>query len=228
MLRKMEWAMVLVLAASAPVFAQQRETTGNAAAGGASAGMHVDEHVADSLLLANYSEIALCQFAENKLQNEDVRQLAKEMMEDHQKFVTKLRKFASKDKPFDLRATKTGSSSPIRQVGGTTEDTKTTTSQAGGHAAVASRIYHIEYRAAQECLKLTEECLDKEKGKHFDQAFLGQQIGMHIHALSRLMASEDAVSPEFQQVIKEGEKTTKEHKERVEKLMKKLAESSKS
>jgi len=215
----MEWAAVLVLAASSSVFAQQREAAGNAA-------IHVDEHVADSLLLANYSEIALCQFAENKAQNDDVQKLAKDMIEDHQKFVMKLRKFASKDKPLELRSTKTGSNSPIRKVGGTTDDTKTTA--AGGHAGIASRIYNIEYHTAQECLKLTEECLDKEKGKNFDQAFLGQQIGMHIHMLSRLMASEDDVSPEFQQIIKDGEKTTKEHKERVEKLMKKLSDNSKS
>jgi predicted outer membrane protein len=186
----------------------------------------VDAAVADCLVLANQEEITLCKWAADRLKSDEAKDLAKEMEQDHEKYITQLRRFATKGRSFELRAS-SGSSestastgtSKIQQVAGTRESTT-----AGAPRSLHDQMYQIEHKAHEQCLKLTQECLGKEKGSNFDQAFLGQQIGMHIAVQARLMAVQDEVSPEFQQVVREGVKTTKEHKEKLEKLMHQLAE----
>lgn len=51
--------------------------------------------VASCLILGNQEEIALLQLGAERAKHEDVKQLAKQMIEDHQKFVQKLERFST-------------------------------------------------------------------------------------------------------------------------------------
>lgn len=254
-------ALALALTASAAM-AQQRDpnaprnpaqpgsagSTGAQQTGQGSTQQQLDSHVANCLILGNQEEIALLRWASEKVSDKHLKEHAEKMIEDHQEFVSKLRKFASKNQNFELRAGRSSegtSGSKVRPVGGTREDNaenregnNSGTTTAGGTTtsagtatsttvnAMADRLFAIDKQAKEECLRLTQECLDKHEGKEFDQALLGQQIGMHITMLAQLKAVEDDVSPEFQKLVKEGQKTAKEHKEHAEKMMKKSGDSS--
>lgn len=236
MRRNMTLAGLMVLALGGSAFAQvvapparpQPGVAGQPAGGQAVSQQMLDSHVANCLVLANQEEIALCRFALQHADSDKTKEAAQSMIDDHEKFVAKLRKFASKDQSFELRAGKS-SKDGVKQVGGTDEDRKQNpaTTAAGttrmGHG-LHDRMFAMAHQAHEECLRLTQECLGQYEGKEFDQAFLGQQVGMHIGMMAKLKAAEGNVSPEFQQVIKEGQKTAKGHKEHAEELMKKLAD----
>jgi predicted outer membrane protein len=231
----MTLAGLVVLALASSGFAQvaqparpQPGVAGQPAGGQAATQQMLDSHVANCLILANQEEIALCRFAMEHADSDKTKEQAQTMIEDHEKFVAKLRKFASKDQSFELRGAKS-SKEGVQQVSGTGEDRKANpvTTAAGTARAgngIHDRMFAMAHQAHEECLRLTQECLSKYDGKEFDQAFLGQQVGMHIGMMAKLKAAEGNVSPEFQQVIKDGQKTAKDHKDHAEELMKKLAD----
>lgn len=250
MARNMELAGFIVLALTAAGFAQEREPvktqpvprTPAGAVQPAFSQQALDAQIANCLALANQEEIALCRFAMEHADSDKVKEAAKSMMEDHQAFLGKLRRFTSKDQNLELRVGKSTSKDGIRQVAGTDDDrrearpgggavspgTTAAGSSSGARMAggLSERLFEIERQAHQECLKLTEECLGQYKGKEFDQAFLGQQVGMHIGMIAKLNAAENDVSPELQQLIREAQKATKSHREHAEKLMGKVAQKS--
>lgn len=189
----------------------------------------LDAQLANCLILSNQEEIALCRFALEHTKSDDVKKLAKQMIEDHQGFVTKLRKYASKNQDFELRTAKSNrskepsESGKIRQVGGTREEATTdvTTTPAGTvlPSAIGERMFAVEKQAVEECLRLSQECLKEHEGAEFDQAFLGHQIGMHIGMRAKLKAAHDNASPEFAELLKDSLTTAKEHQDHIEKAM---------
>jgi predicted outer membrane protein len=238
MVRKMEVAAFLALAIAGPAFAQEREPARPQVQPGAATQItqqQLDAHLANCLVLGNQEEIALCRYALERIDDEKVKELAQKMIDDHEKFVTQLRRYASKDKSFELRTGSKGKET-IRRVGGTDEDRpdKTTRPATGAPGAttaarpagdVAARMFAIAQETAEECLKLTQECLSQYEGKEFDQAFLGQQVGAHIGMQAKMKVAEGHVSPEFKELLRTGQKTAKEHKQHAEKLMGKVASS---
>jgi len=55
----------------------------------------LESHAADCLILKNEEEIALLQFASQKIQDDDLKQAAQKMIQDHQQAITKLERFAA-------------------------------------------------------------------------------------------------------------------------------------
>ncbi len=223
MTRNITLAALVALALAGSAWAQERTQP---ARGVAPQGQQqIDTHVANCLIIGNHEEIALCRFALERAHSEDVKELAQKMIDDHQQFVTKLRKYGTQGVSFELRA---DSREPgVKTAAGTKEPSTVTQVEGTAPARTAStdpnwaanKVFQMERDAAQECLNLTQECLGKYKGTDFDQAFLGQQVGMHIGMRAKLTAAEDDVSPEFQQLLRDGLKTAKEHQQHAEKLM---------
>jgi predicted outer membrane protein len=194
----------------------------------------LDGIVADCILLGTQEEIAVAQLAASKSQNPEVKQFAQMMVRDHQQSAEKLRKFALHDvgtltPSRGVAATDRGTADPANREGRPSRDARAeqpgrVERQAGFAAgSLNEELYQIERKAAQECLRLTQECLNKEQGEDFDKAFIGQQIGMHIGMLAKLTASEQHVSPELRQVVREGIQSCQKHKDQAEQLMKNLA-----
>jgi predicted outer membrane protein len=209
----------------------------------------LDSHVADCLILHSQEEIALLKFARDKTDNKDVQQFADMAIKDHEKGINDLQKFAGRQaadlqvtgenraetttrttretlKP----ATTDAAGQPARPV----QPPRAQNVPAQNGAAIAAapaadadanmgsmsdRMFQIEHQAVQNCLSMTKEELAKQKGDHFDKAFLGQQIGMHIGMLAHLKALKGNVSGELQQVVDANWKAASQHKDKAEKLM---------
>jgi hypothetical protein len=60
----------------------------------ASAATSLEGHLADCLILKNEEEIAILQFAQDRIQNDELKQAARKMIDDHQQAISKLERFA--------------------------------------------------------------------------------------------------------------------------------------
>jgi len=56
----------------------------------------LESHIADCLILDNQEEIAILEFAQQKAKNDDVKQAAKQMIDDHRQAIQKLQRFSSR------------------------------------------------------------------------------------------------------------------------------------
>lgn len=209
----------------------------------------VDSAVADCLILSNKEEIALLKFGMEKTQNEQVKQLAEKMIQDHEQAIQSLSKFAMRAKNVEFQASSSlprgesvATTREARRVG--TEQPSATqnnatpaatprneiadrgaagTDVAAADDSMGARMFKIEHEAAQNCLQMIEQDLTKHEGHHFDAAFLGYQTGMHVGMLARLKAIQDNVSGELAQVVQQSEQVTMQHKQHVEQLMEQIA-----
>jgi hypothetical protein len=58
---------------------------------------------------------------------------------------------------------------------------------------------------------MTKEILNEKQGAEFDKCYIGGAISSHVHTLAKLEAAQNHVSPEFQQVIRQGQQTSEQH-----------------
>jgi predicted outer membrane protein len=101
--------------------------------------------------------------------------------------------------------------------------------QAGGQTdGLTKQLLELEKKVAKECIRMNQEALKDKEGAEFDKAFVGAQVAAHMSMLAKLKASEEAVSGELQQLLKKGQETTKQHKEKLVSMMKDLKDDSDS
>ncbi len=247
----------------------------------------LEGHVANCLILANQTEIALLRAGKEQSQNEELQQLAEKMVQDHEKHVQKLEQFASKqaseltvdgqddaprirgdrrrqgqpDQPpqTEDRRPDTGvqdqrpdprrdagdrpgqpeaqqqqpdvqrprerqdalgqDRNPLQQRGDARRVGRTSDS------TVLDELVRLDKEAAQEFIRLVKEEFQEKEGSEFDKAFVSQQVGAHIGMLAKLKAAENVGSSEFQNLVREGQETAKEHKQQVKQLYKDVVDS---
>lgn len=181
----------------------------------------IDNRVASCLILANLGEIELAKFGEENLEDGDAKQFAKMLVEDHKKLNKELERFAPQ-----AAATKLSSNQQERstQQTGTNItpgfDNPSSSQQTAAQNPTDQKLFQIEKEAVQNCVSMTKEELQEKQGKEMDKAFVGCQIGSHIHMLASLKAAENHVSPELQQVIAKAQEKVQSHLDEAKKLMK--------
>lgn len=193
--------------------------------GGANASQ-IDNRVASCLILANLGEIELAKFGEENLEDGDVKKFAKMLAEDHKKLNKDLERFAPQAASTKLSS---DSSSSDRNQQGSQQagtnitpgfDTPSSSQQTAAQNPTDQKLFQIEKEAVQNCVSMTKEELQEKQGKEMDKAFVGCQIGSHIHMLASLKAAENHVSPELQQVIAKAQEKVQSHLDEAKKLMK--------
>lgn len=188
----------------------------------------IDNRVASCLILANLGEIELAKFGEENLDDGDAKKFAKMLVEDHKKLNKELERFAPQ-----AAATKLSSDSSSwdrdqqqrsTQQAGTNItpgfDNPSSSQQTAAQNPTDQKLFQIEKEAVQNCVSMTKEELQEKQGKDMDKAFVGCQIGSHIHMLASLKAAENHVSPELQQVIAKAQEKVQSHLDEAKKLMK--------
>jgi len=193
---------------------------------------HLDKRVASCLLLANLGEIELAKFAQENLDDGDVKKFAKKLVEDHQKLVKELERFAPQAASTKLSQSGNSASSEQQllkqqqsaQQNGTNItpgfDHPSPSQQTVAQNPTDLKLFQIEKEAVQNCVAMTKDELQEQSGKHMEQAFVGCQIGSHIQMLAHLKAAEGAVSGELQQVIAKAKNKVQSHLDEAKKLMK--------
>jgi len=217
------------------------------------AGMgRLESHAADCLILKNEEEIQILQFALPKIQDNDLKQSAQKMIEDHQQAISKLERFAG-HRGGHSQTNVSSTQAPANPVPGNTtgaSGTAVTSREAGrtqtrealrvgteerqggtaaSHSDAHDAMYQLALREKDECLKLTEADLNKQQGAKFDKVLAGQQCVMHTGMLAHLKALQQSqTSSEFGQLVQNLEKTTQHHKDTLDGMMDKLAQNAES
>jgi predicted outer membrane protein len=170
------------------------------------AGAHqLDNQIAACLLLGNQEEVTLAKFAEQHAKSAEVKDFAKQVVQDHTKAMDTL----AKEIP-DVATIKLAYDADPRAIRQPSE--KNDSIDRDPNVAMLKQIKH-------ECLSLTQKELERFKGADFDRAYLGQQVGAHIAMLAQLRGAKSFASPKLQKVIADGDKVTTEHLRRANEIM---------
>jgi len=215
---------------------------------------NADHQLATCVAIDNQEEVAIARFAEKKLQNKDAQEFAQMLIDDHSQFVKKLEQFAPEatqegflmeerstrqTTATDPAGTRRQATAPPRatqpnqpaqpgqrnQAGQVQPRTaaKPPLDQAGG---LPIDFLQLHKELAQQCLDDTQDMLSEKKDDEFDECFIGLQIAKHAAMKSKLTVLQRHASNELQDVLAQGQKTTEDHLEQAQKIMKQLADRS--
>jgi len=158
----------------------------------------VEQALVMKLKKANQGEIELAQLTLQKTDNEEVRQLAQMLIDDHQTLNQDLKKIEMKS------------------------NASTSAGKSSSTAMVPHELCQIAEQACQNTLTMTKEMLDKYQGQDFNMAFLGQQCVAHTMMLGELKAIETHGPTELRQFANQAATKVEEHLEKAKQLAKKL------
>jgi predicted outer membrane protein len=207
------------------------------AVGQSSEAQYLTEYFADQLMLANHSEIELAKIAQERSTNNEVKQFAKMLIDDHTQLDAKLKQAAPKaaETFAENRRVATDLGRIARNIRERVSDrvtdretpavdrvqTRTAARELGEQLAL-TRLCQINHAAARNHQELSKRLLEKYQGQDFDMAFLGMQIGAHGWLLSELQALNGVGTPEFQEIVGSATQSVQHHLEQAKALSKKL------
>ncbi|EMI57163.1 DUF4142 domain-containing protein [Rhodopirellula sallentina] len=177
-------------------------------------GTSVKDAILKKLLKANQAEIELAQLATQRTQNQEVRQLAQTMIEDHRSLNESIQR-ASNDQPNHNASAPHQSQSNSRQHmnrGGASNQSTT----------VPEQLCKIAEQACDNSLQMTKDMLNRYEGQDFEMAFLGQQCVAHINMLAELKAVESSGPSELQSIAQKAIEKVENHLQKCKQLAKKL------
>jgi len=176
----------------------------------------VEVHAASRLVLANKEQTAINEYAQDRVQDDKVKEFAKKMAHEHKDRVSTLKKFAPYAASLELKAESRDGSDQRPSA----EQTRSPGGQTLRPNQLGDELLKLERRTAEKCLQLTREQLQEIDGKELDKAYLAQQIGAHTAMLAKLSASEQSTSGALKDHIEESKEATKKHLDEAKKLLK--------
>ncbi|HET6423793.1 MAG TPA: DUF4142 domain-containing protein [Planctomycetaceae bacterium] len=191
-----------------------------------------DRAMAACVAIKNQAEVAITQFAKDKLKNDEVKEFAEMLIKDHQEFLQKLQKFTPEANRANwLQAEgSTKTTTGVQQAGGAQGNRSGQIQQTAGTTTTQGQsveMLQIQREIAQQCVMSAKEKL-KEYEDNIDACFLGLQAGKHMAMADELTVLHRHASGELKQLLADGLETTKSHLEKAESLMKDVKHDDKS
>lgn len=191
----------------------------------------IDQFIATCLLIGNQEEVAVAQMAVDRAENENVRQFAQMLVDDHQKAIQKLEQHAKRgmglDRSIDA-TTSTGSANSDQYAANESSTAQRYTArrvdldQDSASSGSLDQVLSMQRQAAEQCLSMTKSMMQEKQGAEFDKAFAGSQIGAHVGMLAKLKASQQHASGELASIIQESEQVVQSHLEQAKQLCQEL------
>ena len=210
-----------------------------------------EHHIAACLIIENQGEIELATFAGEQSQNEEVKQLAQKLIEDHTEYVSQLQQFAgplgakitarsevrgqSEEGDENPRQDREEQDGERQQQGERSRTERQAADRPTGERQAADssqgkgvELIQFKQEVGEKCLESTKEMLGEKQGADFDKAFVAQQCMAHMQMIDVLEVSAQHASPEFKEVLMAGRKTAQQHLEHCKTLHKQLEGQSRS
>lgn len=194
-----------------------------------------DRQIASLLIIDNAGEVALNQFAQQRTQNDRVRQFAEMMVRDHAQFIEQLQEITLGGQQGQRQsATGANQASGAAQAAGTSQAASQAVRAAAGPQAADSDaaqspvtgqyrgLMAIHADAGRRKVQLSQEMLSKHQGAEFDMAFMGEQLVLHNHMLAMLQAVQQHASPQLQQLVNQSIQTTEQHLNHARQIVEQL------
>lgn len=202
----------------------------------ASNNANLDQFIATCLLIGNQEEVALAQEAVDRAENEQVKQFAQMLVDDHQNAIQKLQQHANQSMGLNVNVDATAAGEAARSADGdqyastdsptaqryTANKVDINSSSNMASSGALNQVLQMNRQAAQECLSMTKSMMQEKQGAEFDKAFAGSQVGAHVGMLAKLKASQQHASPELASIIKESEQTVQQHLDHAKQLCQEL------
>lgn len=178
---------------------------------------YTDQQLASWLLVDNRGEIQLARLAEQNASCDDVKEFAKQMVDDHAKMVEQLQQFAG----FGQR--RTGRSADDEQESyDRGQDQQANASNRGLPQPGGLNFNRLKQQLGQQCATSAQRELQQKDGDEFDKCYIGMQLAMHMQMLDTLKVFSRYASPQLDEIIEQAEQTTQEHLEHAKHLIKQL------
>lgn len=203
-------------------------------------GVPIQQAIVHKLERANEAEIELAKLAIDRSDNQQVQELAKMIMQDHQACNQKLQKMNGQTVDGQgVKATQPGGQNAnagaavnpprtnpgVNNLGannpGLKADPNNQHAMAGGQI-VPGQLIQIMDQACDNSLQMTKEMLQKYEGQDFSMAFLGQQCVAHTMMLAELKAIQSQGPEELKSLAGEAAGKIQSHLEKTKQLAKQL------
>jgi len=158
-----------------------------------------DAQIAAFLNGGNEAEVNVAKLAEKQAKSDDVKKMAQEMVTAHTKLWQHLNQIAMQ--------------------GGFGEQANGQQAQQQFEQGRGLNFLAIEQQIARQCETSILRDLKDKQGEHFDKAYIGWNIGAHIHMLDALKVVRSHASPQLQQTLAQAEQETQQHLDHFKKLM---------
>lgn len=171
----------------------------------------LDHYIANCLVIKNEAEIKANEFGESRAENPKVKELARQMINDHRQLVERLQQLTSMDQAGVAKAS--------------------TTQPAGGAALQRSslasnqqyaQLLELDRKISEQYSQIMQQKLGEKQGAEFDKCFVAAQIGNHIHMLAALDVISQQTTGQLQQLASEAKAKVQQHLQPAEQLAKEL------
>lgn len=183
-------------------------------------GFRLDQQIAGCLLLGNQSEIALAEFAQQKCKNQQCKDFAKMMIEQHRQAISKIEQAAPQVARKDLKLRNANLGGSQQQDG---QESPSNANQQDGNLNPPMMLAR---QVKEECLAMTMKALGEKQGAEFDKAYITQQVMAHMAMLGELKGSEPFASEQLKPVIKDGMQMTEKHLQKAKDIMHQMKDGS--
>ena len=153
----------------------------------------------NKLMDANKAEVELANMVLDKVDQEDVRQFAKQLADEHKQLNQDLEKLQ-------------------QQI----------SSQGQSGAMVPQQLVEMGKQACQNKLQATKDMMSNYNGQDLQMAFVGQQIVAHVSMISELKAIESTGPQELRDFASKARQKQEDHLERAKRLAEKLEDDSRN
>ena len=188
-----------------------------------------DSQLAACLIVDNQGEIAIAQLAEQKSQNKEIQAFAQKMVEDHQKMISDLQRFAGAigHQPRATNRLDANEAKSEPRVKGNRRDENRV--QPGASAPIAQGqgemgldFIALKRELGQKCVESTQTEMEKKEGAEFDKCFAFHQVMVHMRAIDTMEVFKGHASGELQTVLTEGLQVAQTHLQHAKDLAKKV------
>ena len=186
-----------------------------------------DLQLADWLLIDNRGEVNLAKYALEHSKNDAVKNFARQMVEDHDKFLQQLEKFSGLGVTNSPNTDRAEGSPPTTSTAALPNAVKSQPLAGAAAAGMGLNFVQIKQELAKQCGETAMTELQKKQGDEFDKCYIGMQLGMHMQMIDTLKVFKNHASPELAQLMDKGRETAESHFEHAQKIMKDLDKSSK-
>jgi predicted outer membrane protein len=196
-----------------------------------------DEMFAKCLAIDNSAEIQVAEFAAQRLQNDQAKQFAQQMVRDHRAMLEKLTQFGAKEINLTVTDATSGQPADVNvRAGAGQADVNVQVDERDGEQRRTERrearterregdevdFVAIKKEIAQECVRSAQEELAAKPANEVDRCYMAAQVFAHQHMLDGLKVLERHASPEMKDTLAQASQTTQQHLNHAKEILKTL------
>jgi predicted outer membrane protein len=201
----------------------------------------LEQYLAACLWMKNKGEIEISEFAQQQAQNEQVKQFAQQMIQDHNQLVQKLQPLAGmyaanlqsststrvNDRQIDAQRNAAdntrlpGSPGAGAGVNNQANQSLTATTQQG-QGSPLHQLAKLEHQIGEHCKQAFKEELQSKTGTDFDKCYVAAQIGAHMQMLSALEVIGQQTQGQLAEVAQQAQPIVQQHLDHAKQLAQQL------